>query len=83
MSLSSKRQLPNVNIESNEKIRHLNTALITTENNLRHAQQNFELLKQIQQPTSTSLLDTFRNNTTTINDGLLSTMDSRKQFLFS
>ncbi|CAF3166219.1 unnamed protein product [Rotaria socialis] len=76
MSSLLKRQLPNVNIESNEKIRHLNTALITTENNLRHAQQNFELLKQIQQPTSTSLLDTFRNTTTTTNDGLLSTVDS-------
>ncbi|CAF2321988.1 unnamed protein product [Rotaria sp. Silwood2] len=75
MSSSSKRQLPNGNFESTEKIRHLNTALINTENNLRHAQQNFELLKQIQQPTSTSLLDTFRNNGTN-NDGLLSTFDS-------
>ncbi|CAF4750783.1 unnamed protein product, partial [Rotaria sp. Silwood2] len=77
MSSSSKRQLPNGNFESTEKIRHLNTALINTENNLRHAQQNFELLKQIQQPTSTSLLDTFRNNGTN-NDGLLSTFDSSK-----
>ncbi|CAF0944563.1 unnamed protein product [Rotaria sordida] len=75
MNSSSKRQLPNVNSESTEKIRHLNTALINTENNLRHAQQNFELLKQIQQPASTSLLDTFRNNAST-NDGLLSTSDS-------
>ncbi|CAF1033804.1 unnamed protein product [Adineta ricciae] len=75
MSSSSKRQLPNVNLESTEKIRHLNTALINTENNLRHAQQNFELLKQIQQPASTSLLDTFRNNGTT-NDGVLTSNDS-------
>ncbi|CAF4693613.1 unnamed protein product [Rotaria sp. Silwood1] len=75
MSSSSKRQLPNTNFESTDKIRHLNTALINTENNLRHAQQNFELLKQIQQPTSTSLLDTFRNNGNT-SDGLLSTFDS-------
>lgn len=28
MSLSSKRQLPNVDLEPTEKIRHLNTALI-------------------------------------------------------
>ncbi|CAF1174346.1 unnamed protein product [Adineta steineri] len=75
MSSSSKRQLPNVNLESTEKIRNLNTALINTENNLRHAQQNFELLKHIQQPTSTSLLDTFRNNGTA-NDGFLTTNDS-------
>lgn len=84
---SSKRQLPNLQSDSTDKIRHLNTALIVmknfrrnfrfielffrfqnTENNLRHAQQNFELLKQIQtqQPNpSTSLLDAFRSNGTT------------------
>jgi hypothetical protein len=32
MSSSSKRQLPNTDLESTEKIRHLNTALIVSTN---------------------------------------------------
>jgi len=31
MSSSSKRQLPNANLEPTEKIRHLNTALIVSD----------------------------------------------------
>ncbi|CAF3452230.1 unnamed protein product [Rotaria sp. Silwood1] len=54
MSLTTKRQLPNLN---NEKIRQLNSVLINTEDNIRNVQQNFESFKQ-----TTSLVDKFRNN---------------------
>ncbi|CAF4780952.1 unnamed protein product, partial [Rotaria sp. Silwood1] len=49
MSLTTKRQLPNLN---NEKIRQLNSVLINTEDNIRNVQQNFESFKQ-----TTSLVD--------------------------
>ncbi|CAF0764848.1 unnamed protein product [Rotaria sordida] len=54
MSLTTKRQLPNIN---NEKIRQLNSVLINTEDKIRNVQQNFESFKQ-----TTSLVDKFRNN---------------------
>ncbi|CAF0731240.1 unnamed protein product, partial [Didymodactylos carnosus] len=80
--MSSKRQLPNVVDTSSqrptEKIRHLNTALINTENNLRSAQQNFDLLKQIQSPSS--LLDTNYYNETVHND---SSRRNRKDVRFN